>query len=400
LNLTPLSKPSPRRPAVFAVACLILASAITPCVAGGQDRQKQSDSRPSASWIVTTVAGTGEPENNGRQGQATEINIGYPFGVEIGPDGDLYVTEVWNHRVWQLKLQTNQLRVVAGNGTQGYAGDGGPAAAAALNEPYEIRFDRRGNLYFVEMRNHLVRRVDAQTGIISTIAGTGEPGFSGDGGPATQAQLRLPHAIVIEPTGGLLIADIGNHRVRRVDLETGIIDTIVGNGETSFPTDGAVARGSPLPGPRALAVTDNDLWIVLREGHALWRLEFPNGTVHHVAGTGRAGYSGDQGPARDATFHGPKGLVADREGNLLVVDSENDSIRHINVRTGIVTTLAGRGRAQTFGGDGGPANQAEFAQPHGICVGPDGSIYVGDTLNHRVRRIGKVGVIGDASTEQ
>lgn len=351
--------------------------------------EPKSDQRNE--WMVTTVAGTGEKEANGDSGRATEINLGWPFGVEIGPDGALYITEVWNHRLWRLDLQTEELRVIAGNGQRGYSGDGGPATEASLNEPYEVRFDREGNLYFVEMQNHLVRRVDGKTGIISTVAGTGEPGFSGDGAPATQARFLRPHAIDFDPQGGLLIADIGNHRIRRVDLNSGVVETIAGNGQVEPPREGALARESALPGPRAMAVSDDALWIVLREGHSVWRIDFADGRLGHVAGTGQSGYDGDGGPAKQATFNGPKGLAIDRDGNLLVVDSENDVVRLIDLESGEVHTVAGSGRAQTFGGDGGPALQAQFAQMHGICVADDGTIYLGDTLNHRVRRLHRSG---------
>jgi sugar lactone lactonase YvrE len=341
----------------------------------------------AAERIVETVAGTGQPENNGNTGPAGKINVGLPFGVEIGPDGALYFTEVGNHRVWRRDLATGQMKAVAGRGIKGYAGDGGSAFDAELNEPYEVRFDGEGNLYFVEMQNHLVRRVDAQTGTITTIAGTGQPGFGGDGGPGAEAQLSVPHSIDLDDQGNLYIADIGNHRIRRVVLATGIIDTVAGTGERRFPSDGATAKGSPIPGPRALFVDGHTLWIALREGNGVWRMDLDAGTLHHVAGTGEPGYTGDGGPAKDATFNGPKGIAVGPEGHVYVVDSENDCIRKIDRRTGIVTTVAGSGRARSYAGDGGPAVKAKFSQPHGICVAADEAIYIGDTLNHRVRRV-------------
>ncbi|MBL7037629.1 MAG: hypothetical protein ISR77_03315, partial [Pirellulaceae bacterium] len=162
---------------------------------------------------IDTVAGTGQPDNNGGAGVATQVNIGAPFGAEIGPDGALYVTEVGNHRVLRVDLTTGQLTAVAGCGRQGYSGDGGPAMKAELNEPYEVRFDKDGNMYFVEMRNHIIRKVDAKTRIISTIAGIGKPGYGGDGGPATKAMFKNPHSIALDGRGGLYVADIGNHRI-------------------------------------------------------------------------------------------------------------------------------------------------------------------------------------------
>src|SRR2546425_5160213 len=161
---------------------------------------------------IKTIAG------NGKAGYSEE-SLNNPYGLSTGPDGTLYICEVDNHVVRRLDLKTHKLTAVAGSGQNGYAGDGGPATAALLNQPYEVRFDKAGNMFFVEMQNHVVRRVDAKTRVISTVAGTGAAGFSGDGGPANKAQLRQPHSIAIDRAGMLYIADIGNHRIRRVDLK-------------------------------------------------------------------------------------------------------------------------------------------------------------------------------------
>lgn len=338
-------------------------------------------------WRITTVAGTGVETDNGRAGSAKTVNLGQPFGVEIGPDDALYITEVANHRVWRLDRKAGELKVIAGTGRKGYSGDGGLATEADMNEPYEIRFDAAGHLFVVEMRNHIVRRIDAKTGRITTVAGTGTEGFSGDGGPAIQAQLKVPHGLVLDGRGGLYIADIGNNRIRRVDLETGMIDTFAGTGQPGLVRAGARADESPLPGPRALAVGDEALWVVLREGHSVWRIDLKSRILQHMGGTGKAGYTGDGGPAREATFNGPKGLAVDTRGRLYIVDSENDAVRVLDPSSGRVETIAGRGKARRFSGDDGPAKLAELAQPHGICLDRDGTVYVGDSLNHRVRQV-------------
>lgn len=340
----------------------------------------------AAAGTIETVAGTGKPDDGGDSGPALATNVGDPFGVEIGPDGALYITEVRNHRVRRLDQKSGQLTTVAGCGQIGYAGDGGPATKAKLNEPYEVRFDRAGHLYFVEMKNHVVRRVDAKTGVITTIAGTGEAGFGGDGGPAVKARLNVPHSIALDERGGLYIADIGNHRIRRVDLSSGQIESIAGNEMRVLPKPGQVAKGQPILGPRALILDGNTMWIALREGHSVWRLDMPTGVLHPVAGTGKRGYGGDDGPALQATFDGPKGIAVGPDGRVFVVDTENQAIRAIDVRAGTITTVAGTG-AKGGAGDGGPATKAQLARPHGICIGPDGSLYIGDTLNHRVRRV-------------
>lgn len=337
---------------------------------------------------IDTVVGTGQPELNGNAGAATAINIGQPFGVEMGPDGALYVTEVGNHRVLRVDLQSKELTTVAGCGRKGYSGDGGLATAAELNEPYEVRFDSDGNMFFVEMQNHIVRRVDAGTGVISTVAGTGAAGYGGDGGPATKAQFRQPHSIALDDHGGLFIADIGNHRIRRVDLKTGIVETIAGDGSKRPPIDGGSAQGRAVVGPRALYITGETLWVALREGHSVWTLGLHDGQWKHVAGTGKPGFSGDGGNAKLATFNGPKGIAVDRRGNAFIVDTENQVIRRVDGATGNITTVAGSGPLQRGGaGDGGPATSAQLDRPHGICLASDGRVYIGDTNNHRVRRV-------------
>jgi streptogramin lyase len=343
---------------------------------------------PLHAQTIDTVAGTGKPENNGDAGKGTAVNVSQPFGVEIGPDGALYICEVGHHRVRRLDLKSGELTTVAGSGAKGYAGDGGPATKAQLNEPYEVRFDKRGNMLFVEMQNQLVRKVDATSGIISTVAGTGQKGFSGDGGPATKATFSSPHSIALDGEDNLYIADIGNHRVRKVDAKTGIVTTIAGNGERQQPVDGQAAAGKPMAGPRALVVDGKTLWIALREGHAVWTLDLAGGTLTHIAGTGKPGFTGDGGPAKSATFNGPKGIALFPDRILYVVDTENHAIRRIDPFDNSVDTVAGTFPAKRGGeGDGGPATKATMDRPHGICVAADGTIYIGDTNNHRVRRV-------------
>jgi len=351
----------------------------------------------AAEWQISTVAGTGQEDDNGRQGSADRMNVAQPFGVEIGPDGALFITEVGHHRIWKLNRQTREMTVIAGSGQKGYGGDGGPAAAAAMNEPYEIRFDHDGHLYIVEMQNHIVRRIDARTGRIETIAGTGEPGDSGDDGPAKQARLKVPHGIVLDGKGGLYIADIGNHRIRRVDLKEGTIDTVAGTGMRARAEDGAPVRGTPLDGPRALDFSDADtMWLALREGNAVYRVDWREGRLRHLAGTGRPGYTGDGGPARQAQLAGPKGIAMGPEGWVYIADTESHTIRRIQTKTGQIETLVGDGKA----GDGpeGPPGGCRLDRPHGVWVDPAGRVYIGDSSNNRVRVALPPGVEGPPAT--
>jgi sugar lactone lactonase YvrE len=338
--------------------------------------------------VVELVAGTGAAENNGDSGPAVSINVGEPFGVEVGPDGALYIAEVHNHRIRRLDLKSKTLTTVAGRGHRGHSGDGAPAVEAELNEPYEIRFDKDGNMFFVEMKNHIIRRVDGKTKKISTIAGTGRPGFGGDGGAATEAQFNQPHSIALDGKGGLYVADIGNHRIRRIDLKSGVIESIAGNSQRRLPQEGQVARGNPILGPRALFVAGGTMWIALREGHSVWRMNLGDGILHHVAGTGKAGYTGDDGQAAAAQLNGPKGIAVVTNGDVFVADTENNAIRRIDAKSGKITTAAGGSatvKARASNRD--TPSIAKFNRPHGICAAPDGSLYIGDTMNHRVWRV-------------
>jgi DNA-binding beta-propeller fold protein YncE len=336
---------------------------------------------------IVTLAGTGKTGDiPAVPAPARETPVDQPFGVEWGPDGAWYVTTVGSHRVLRIDPATSLVTSVAGSGSRGYSGDDGPAVSALLNEPYEVRFNAAGDIYFVEMQNHLIRVVDRASGTIRTLAGSGQAGFRGDGGPARVAEFKQPHSLVVAPSGDVYVADIGNHRIRRIDAATGRIETIAGDGRAVLPQDGALAREQPIRGPRALALTGETLWVALREGNSVWRIELSSGVIRHVAGTGRTGYSGDDGPAATATFAGPKGLVADGRGRLYLVDTENQAIREVDVERGLIRTIAGGGPAtRGFAVESGSAREARFDRPHGIGLSPSGQIAIGDTNNHRVR---------------
>jgi streptogramin lyase len=339
---------------------------------------------PVAAKTIRTLAGTGQSGFSGDGGPGTKAQLANPYGLTLGPGGALYICEEDSHRIRRLDIKTGIISTVAGTGEQGYSGDGGPALEAKLNEPYEIRFDSGGNMFFVEMRNHLVRRVDAKTGVISTVAGIGEPGFAGDGGPAKQAQFRQPHSIALDGKGFLYVADIGNHRVRRVNLTAGTIDTFAGTGEKTATPDGSPVRGTPLNGPRAIAFDRRgDMFLALREGNTVYRIDMAGLTLHHIAGTGEQGYSGDSGPAKTAKLSGPKGIEVGPDGGVYIADTESHTIRRIDLRSGVITTVAGDGSVHD-GPDGDPL-KCGLARPHGIFVDRAGRIYIGDSENNRVR---------------
>lgn len=332
---------------------------------------------------MRTIAGTGRGSDGGDGGPALSTNLVQPFDVELGPDGALYICEFGSHRLRRLDLKTSQITNVAGTGQAGYSGDGGPATNAMLNQPHELQFDREGNLYFTDMRNHAIRKIAAQTGVITTLAGNGKPGFAGDAGPAQAAQLNQPHSVCLGRERELYLADVGNHRVRRIDLVTGRIETIAGTGEKKLPREGGAAASEPLFGPRAICLVNDELWIALREGHSVWRLSLQTGKLHHVAGNGKGSYKVDQGSAQEALVNSPKGISLGPDGRVYLVGSSNHCLRAIDPKTYTIETVAGRGGKKGFAGDGGPPSKSLLNNPHGTGFGPHGEIFIGDSDNHR-----------------
>ena len=246
-----------------------------------------------------------------------------------------------------------------------------------------MQIDANGDIYIVDRLNAAIRKVDAVTGLITTVAGTGEPGSSGDGGPGPQAQLREPNDCFLDGRGGLLIADVQDQRIRRLDVRSGIITTFAGTGEKARTGDGRAATAASILGARAVC-TDRrgQTYICEREGNGIRRVD-AHGIMSTYAGTGERGYGGDGGPALAATWGAPKAIRCDRHDNVLVVDTENHAIRRIDAVTGVVTTIAG-GR-QGGEGDGGPAIAAGLDRPHGCDVDAQGNMYIADSNNHRVR---------------
>ncbi|MBM3459385.1 MAG: hypothetical protein FJX77_12750 [Armatimonadetes bacterium] len=238
----------------------------------------------------------------------------------------------------------------------------------------------------LEMQNHLLRRVAADSGVISTFAGNGTAGFRGDGGPAKEAQFRDPHSITYDERDNLYVSDLSNHRVRRIDAGTGRIETILGNGQRALPQEGGLAREQPFLTPQGLAVKGNSLWIASVSGHSVWRLNLKTGRIHRVAGTGRRGRTGDGGDPLDATLDGPRGMMRSASGVLYVAEGESNVIRALDPARWWIHTIAGVGAdPHRYAGDGVPATAAPIWQPHGICAGDDGALIFSDTKNHRVR---------------
>ena len=338
---------------------------------------------------IRTVAGTGKPGYEPEATDPAKTLLDQPFGVIVDKQRNIYFCDTNNHLI--RLISGGEITTLAGNGQKGYSGDGGKATGAMLNEPYELRLHPSGDLYWVERLNHIVRKMNLKTGIISTVAGTGQAGFSGDGGPATKAQFNQPHSIQFDQKfETLYICDISNNRIRAIDMGSGKISTWCGNGKKGPTPDGAKAGDDiPINGPRALDIAPNgDLWLALREGNAVYRIDGKTHKLEHIAGTGKKGFTGNGGPAKEATLSGPKGVALSPDGKLVyLVDTESHTIRAIDLSKTPATLELVAGDGQKGDGPDSPDPlKCRMARPHGIGVDPtNGDIYIGDSETHKIR---------------
>ena len=344
---------------------------------------------PYSGWIISTVAGNGEVGLSDDGGPTVEAALNNPFDLAFDSAGNLVFTDTFNHRIRRIDLNSGSIETFAGTGEAGYSGDGGPAREARFNEPYGVAVDGDGNVYTADRHNAVVRRIDAATGAVTTFAGNGEAAFSGDGGPANQAGMVEPNGLTFSPDGTLLyIADVSDNRVRVVDFASGTIATFAGTGEAAHDGDGGSATAAGVFGARAVVCrpSDGSLYVMERQGSSVRLVETGTGIITTVASTGETGYGGDGGPAAAAIFDRPKEMTLDGNGNILVVDTENHAIRLIDRQVDRVGTIAGNGTSG-FNGDGIAATDATLGRPHGVAVGPDGAFYIGDTENNRIRKV-------------
>lgn len=344
-------------------------------------------------WIISTVAGNGAEGYDGDGGAATEAALNNPFDVVFDPTGNLVFTDTFNHCIRRVDTVSGVIETIAGTGEAGYSGDGGPGKDAIFNQPYGITADSAGNLYVADRHNAAVRRIDGETGAVSNFAGNGEATFSGDGGLATEAGMVEPNGLAFSRDGAVLfIADVSDNRVRAVDMSSGIISTYAGTGEAAHTGDGGPATAAAVFGARAVVsrLDGTGLYVMERQGSTIRFIDAGDGTISTVSSTGETGYGGDGGPAAAAIFDRPKEMTLDGDGNILVVDTENHAIRLIDWGADRVSTIAGTG-THGFNGDGIAAQSASLARPHGVAVAPDGSFYIGDTENNRIRKVSPPG---------
>ena len=332
---------------------------------------------------ITTVAGTGTAGYLGDGGPATKAQLNSPIGVALDATGGLYIADTNNHRVRKVST-TATITTVAGNGGYGYTGDGGPATSAEMTSAYGVTLDKAGNLYIADCHNQRIRKVAGAT--ISTIAGS----TFGDGAPAVFGRLNMPTAVAKDKNGNVYVADTGHNSVRKIAAD-GTITTLAGTGVAGYSGDGGPAVSAQLNQPRGVATDTSGAVYISDSGNSRIRIVAADGMIATVAGSGTAGYSGDGGPAAQAQLRGPSGMAVDSRGNFYLADSGNNVIRKVSA-TGTITTVAGNG---TFGyaGDGGPATAAELSLPSAIAVDSVGSLYIADSNNSVVRKVDTNGTI-------
>ncbi len=332
---------------------------------------------------TNVVAGFGKDEN---ASNVADLKLFEPFAVDFDSEGNTYICEMSPNRIKRID-KTGKVELVVGTGEKGFGGDGQAGNKAKLNGPHHHLFDQSGMLLIADTWNGAVRKWDPVTQRIETIAGTGVTGFEGDNGLANQALLRGAYSIDLDKKRNILyIADLENKRIRRVDLATMNITTLAGNGKGGVPVDGMPASEQPLADPRAVAVNEaGQVYILERGGHAL-RLVDTDGTIRTVAGTGKPGFSGDEGPALEATLNGPKHLIVDSDQTVLIADTENHVIRRYVPTTETIHRVAGTGQKGNSG-VGGPSLELQLNRPHGVQLGPDGWLYISDSYNGRIVRM-------------
>ena len=316
--------------------------------------------------VIHSIAGggtiTGDAAVNiGDGGPATSAVFStHPMRVMVDDTDGLFVTDAHHNRIRRIDPSTQVISTFVGSGADTYFGDGGAAIHASLAVPHGARFDRAGNLFIADTRNHCVRRVDGDTGIITTVAGTGSEGFSGDNGPATMAKLAAPLAVDLDNAGNLFIVDTDNDRIRRVDASTGLITTVAGVGKIGALQNGVLAQDACFGRLRDVIVVDGALIVADGNNAIIFRLDLATRIIRHIAGIGTPGFSGDHGPATQAQLKHPYSIALDEAGNLFIKDCFSYRLRRVDAATGTITTIAGNGIGG-LAGDGGPALEAKLS---------------------------------------
>jgi trimeric autotransporter adhesin len=335
---------------------------------------------PGPEWRIINIAGNGNYGYSGDTGAAISAELRSAHGIAIDSSGNMYIADTLNHCIRKVTVG-GVISTIAGTGTLGYSGDTGAAISARLRYPYGVAVDSSGNVYIADTGNHRIRKVTG--GVISTIVGTGTLGYSGDTGAAISAQLYSPYGIAVDSSGNMYIADSGNHRIRKVT--GGVISTIAGTGTAGYSGDTGAAISARLNLPYGVAVdSSGNVYIADSENHCIRKVTV-GGVISTIAGTGSLGYSGDTGLATSARLNIPYSTAVDSSGNVYIADSGNHRIR--KVTGGVISTIAGTGVAGSAYGDGDLARYAELNYPENVAVDSSGNVYIADINNHRIRKL-------------
>ena len=338
---------------------------------------------------MTPYAGNGSSGFSGDGGKAIQAKLNVPAGLAFDKNGNLFIADRNNHRIRKVDNR-GIITTIAGTGTAGFSGDGDLATKAQLNHPSGIAFDNKGNLFFSDRSNERIRVIDSK-GKIRTYAGNGREGFTGDFGPALEASLDKPFGIAFDRKENLYIADRGNNRVRKVNTQ-GIINTVAGDGGFFFMGDNGPAYRASVAGPTGVVVDDQGtLYIADRNNNRIRSVD-SQGMITTIAGTGQQDYNGDAEVARETNLYLPFGVALKPDGSLLVIDRSHYRIRSVDLKRGSIKTIAGNGK-KMFAGDGGPATGATLSFPHGIAVDKNDNVLVSDKGNYRIRKISPDGTI-------
>jgi sugar lactone lactonase YvrE len=344
-------------------------------------------SSDSQAQIINTIAGANSDGGFfGDGGLAINALLNLPDGVAVDDSGNVYISDLNNYRIREITASTGIINTIAGGSLGGFSGDGGLAINAKLNGVGGIALDKNGNIYFADANNNRVREIIKKTGIINTIAGDSVAGYFGDGVPAVSTSLFVPTGIALDTSGNIYIADFGNSRVREVTAKTGIIKTVAGSKNSGYTGDGGLATDAELDDPAGVALDDSgNIYISDNTNNRIRKVTLATGIINTIAGNGKMGFSGDNGIADSAEMNYPYGLEVDHSGNVFFTDVGNNRIREINQSTGIISTFAGGG---TNGlGDGGPADSAALSGPTAVGFDLSGNLYIADEQFMRVRKV-------------
>ncbi len=333
--------------------------------------------------VITTIAGDGTAAFGGDSGLATVAKLNLPTDIKIDGSGNVYIADFANNRVRKINT-AGVISTVAGTGTAGFSGDNTNATAAELNNPQGLAIDLSGNIFIADAGNQRIRKINS-LGIITTVVGNGTSGYSGDNVLATSAQLNSPISVAVDNAGNLFISDESNNRIRKVN-SSGTITTIAGNGTASFGGDGGAATAAMLNSPAFIALSSTgDLYVGDFDNNRVRKISFSSGVITTVAGNGTFGSTGDGGAATAATLSNPSGVAIDGIGNVYISETGDGKIRKINA-SGIISPYSGNG-ISSYGGDNGPATAAELNTPQGLAIDGSNRLYIADEYNNRIRKV-------------